>query len=165
MPDVRRRRPVPASSPAEQQKGRLALRTASRYFAAVLLVAATLPANSRGIGSAPGRDAGNIRQNETARRMRWLQFCLDAYRSEHGKYPVSLRLAATALYTEHASDYLHDGWGRDWLYYRTSSTFFVGSLGKDGLPDGSASNEESENCDITMINGEFARLPDEVPQW
>ena len=111
-----------------------------------------------------GRSPSNARQNVTAGRMRTLRTCLDIYIERHKSYPATLAIAVDDLYPTPPEDLLRDAWGRSFLYYRTQTTYFIGSLGRDGQPDDGAPVTESEDCDITMINGTFARVPTYVEQ-
>jgi hypothetical protein len=111
-----------------------------------------------------GRSPGNARQNVTAGRMRTLRTCLDIYLEEHKSFPATLAIAVADLYPTPPADLLLDAWGRSFLYYRTQTSYFIGSLGRDGHFDDGAPVAESEDCDITMIHGAFARVPIYVEQ-
>lgn len=103
-----------------------------------------------------------MRQRLTADRMHQLGMCIMIYLERHGSHPQSLEVAVRDLYPSPPDDLLVDAWGRAIVYYACASGYFLGSFGADGRPDVGQPNYDSEDCDLVMISGVYARLPADV---
>lgn len=99
-----------------------------------------------GLGGEAGLEGDEAKARATARRIRFIAMAAEAYRREHGEYPVNVdQLRGTARLPEAMLERsLQDLWARPLVYTLDSATgkYEVMSLGADGREGGEGADQD-----------------------